>query len=149
MDEYFYQEKPEIANKCGAAVISVLIVGNRIFCANVGDSRAVLSRSGKAINLSFDHKTVFFIVNFLQTREDEYQRVQQSGGMISCGRVMDKLAITRAFGDFELKVISSSTKAVRKNYITAEPEIRYVEIDPTIDEFIVLGSDGLFDKYSS
>lgn len=62
---------------------------------------------------------------------------------------MDKLAITRSFGDFELKVIQRSAKIERRNYVTSEPEIRYFEIDPAVDEFIVLGSDGLFDKFSS
>jgi len=51
-------EKPEIAHKCGAAAVIVLIVGNRVYCANVGDSRAILCRNAKAINLSLDHKTV-------------------------------------------------------------------------------------------
>lgn len=60
---------------------------------------------------------------------------------------MDKLAITRSFGDFELKLIPRSARLERKNYITSKPEIRYFEIDAAIDEFIVLGSDGLFDKF--
>ena len=66
--------------------------------------------------------------------------------MISCGRVMNKLAITRAFGDFEFKVGENNT---RKHYITSEPEVRLIEIDPFIDDFIVMGSDGLYDKFSS
>jgi len=28
----------------GSTCVSVLIVGNKVFCANVGDSRAVLAR---------------------------------------------------------------------------------------------------------
>lgn len=48
----------EISYKCGAAAVAILILGNRIFCASVGDSRAVLSRHGKAINLSVDQKAV-------------------------------------------------------------------------------------------
>lgn len=38
---------------------------------------------------------------------------------------------------------------IRKKYITAEPEIRQIDIDPFIDDFILVASDGLFDKFSS
>jgi len=31
----------------------------------------------------------------------------------------------------------------------AEPEVRLMDIDPFIDDFIVLGSDGLYDKFTS
>lgn len=58
VDEGYFTEVPEYALKCGATACCVLIIGNRIYCANVGDSRAVICRSQKAINLSFDHKTV-------------------------------------------------------------------------------------------
>jgi serine/threonine protein phosphatase PrpC len=30
-----------------------------------------------------------------------------------------------------------------------EPEIRFTQIDPDSDDFIVLASDGLFDKFTS
>ena len=58
IDEGYYIDMKDVAQKCGAAVCVVLIIGNRIFSANVGDSRAVLCRSGQALNLSNDHKTV-------------------------------------------------------------------------------------------
>jgi serine/threonine protein phosphatase PrpC len=69
--------------------------------------------------------------------------------MISMGRVMNRLAITRAFGDFEFKTISVDGKEHRRDYITSDPEVRMSEMDPFTDEFIVMGSDGLYDKFTS
>lgn len=44
----------------GSTCVSVLIVGNKVFCANVGDSRAVLAREvdGNLVGfpLNRDHK---------------------------------------------------------------------------------------------
>lgn len=36
-----------------------------------------------------------------------------------------------------------------RNFILSEPEIRVVDIDPTSDDFLLLASDGLFDRFSS
>lgn len=41
----------------GSTCVTVLIVGNKIFCANVGDSRAVLARE------TDDHKLASFPLN--------------------------------------------------------------------------------------
>ena len=38
---------------------------------------------------------------------------------------------------------------VIRNFITSEPEIRVVDINQQSDDFIVLASDGLFDRFSS
>ncbi len=40
----------------GCTANVVLITPNKIFTANAGDSRSILSRKGTAIPLSFDHK---------------------------------------------------------------------------------------------
>ena len=58
--------------------MSVLIVGNKIFCANVGDSRAVLARQVNglmldALPLNRDHKA---------NEPDEEKRILMAGGRI-------------------------------------------------------------------
>ena len=143
-DQKFKDAYKERASKCGATAVIVLIIADRIFCANIGDARAILSRDGKAINLSRDHKV---------TREDEQQRIKNDGGYIVLGRVLGRLAITRAFGDFECKNIEIQNKDTGetevKSFILSEPEISEIQIDSKEDEFILLASDGLFDRYSS
>jgi len=49
---------PDHANdRSGCTAVALLVTpDNRLFCANAGDSRCVLSRGGLAIPLSFDHK---------------------------------------------------------------------------------------------
>ena len=47
-------EAPE--RDAGATALAALVWGGRLVVANAGDSRAVLSRRGRAINLSRDHK---------------------------------------------------------------------------------------------
>ena len=49
-----------------------------LYCANVGESRAVLCRSGKAKRLNQDHRT---------EDEGEAKRVKDAGGIVLLGRV--------------------------------------------------------------
>lgn len=86
----------DLSKSTGAVVVSVFIFGNMLYCVNLGDSRAVLSRNGKAINLSLDHKA---------SLASEKERVKEMGGHIYADRVAGKLAVSRAFGDFEIKFV--------------------------------------------
>ncbi len=65
---------------CSSFLLCVLLVAPcpsflfpQIYVANVGDSRAVLSCSGRAIDMSVDHKP---------NREDEKERIEKLGGRI-------------------------------------------------------------------
>ena len=68
-----------------------LITRNRAIVANAGDSRAVLCRKGKAVDLSVDHKP-----------EDpiELKRITCAGGKVTPdGRVNGGLNLSRALGN--------------------------------------------------
>ena len=63
---------------------------NQLYVANAGDSRCVLCRDGKAVNMSDDHKP-----------EDmsEQERIVKAGGRVTCdGRVNGGLNLSRALG---------------------------------------------------
>mmetsp|Transcript_100702 Transcript_100702/g.288611 ORF Transcript_100702/g.288611 Transcript_100702/m.288611 type:complete len:97 (+) Transcript_100702:1099-1389(+) len=55
--------------QAGSTATTVLLLGDRAYCGNVGDSRTVLCRSGEAVPLSDDHKP---------SREDEAARIKVS-----------------------------------------------------------------------
>mmetsp|Transcript_29349 Transcript_29349/g.44237 ORF Transcript_29349/g.44237 Transcript_29349/m.44237 type:complete len:156 (+) Transcript_29349:1412-1879(+) len=125
------------------------MIGNKMYCANLGDARGVMSRSNQAVDLSVDHKA---------RRPDEEERIRSQGGYIVQGRVLGRLAISRAFGDFDCKNIEVNVnqeagggkeQKVIRNFILNEPEIRVVDINPLTDDFFFIASDGLFDRYNS
>lgn len=96
-----------------------------LYTANAGDARVVLSRSGKALRLSYDHKG---------SDRSEGQRVQQAGGTILNNRVNGVLAVTRALGD-----------AYMKDLVTGHPYTTETVLIPGEDEFVILACDGLWD----
>ena len=53
-----------------------------------------------------------------------------------------RLSVSRAFGDAEAKIVS---RGGNPNCITAVPEIKCFKITEICD-FIIIGSDGIFDK---
>jgi protein phosphatase 2C family protein 2/3 len=48
--------KEDYAMDTGTTACVVLITPTHIYCSNAGDSRAVLWRDGKVVELSHDHK---------------------------------------------------------------------------------------------
>ncbi|VAI06717.1 unnamed protein product [Triticum turgidum subsp. durum] len=97
--------------------------------SNTGDCRAVLSRAGTAEALTSDHRA---------SREDERERIENLGGFVvnnrGTWRVQGSLAVSRGIGDAHLK-----------QWVVADPDTRTLLVDPQC-EFLVLASDGLWDK---
>lgn len=52
---------------CGTTATVMLVRKDKVVVANVGDSRAVLSRHGQAVNLSTEHRCMLFLLCTLVT----------------------------------------------------------------------------------
>jgi serine/threonine protein phosphatase PrpC len=67
--------------------------------------------------------------------------------------VLGRLAVTRAFGDFECKQLKITDEKTQKtsirDFVLSEPEIRITTLNPQTDHFMLLASDGLWDRFSS
>ncbi|OLY84060.1 putative protein phosphatase 2C [Smittium mucronatum] len=131
-------ELRKISSKSGdpsgcTSVVVLLTPDGQIYCGNAGDSRAILSCSGDAVELSHDHKP---------SNPEEYKRIVASGGFVEYGRVNGNLALSRALGDFDFK--KNEGRSAEEQMVTALPDV----INRTItaeDEFIVVACDGIWD----
>jgi protein phosphatase PTC1 len=98
-----------------------------LYCANVGDSRAILCRNGVAVRMTIDHKP---------NLPEETKRIEEAGGFIGrCNRVNGLLAISRALGDHMLKP---------NEVVSAVPYTKEVELTDT-DTYLLLACDGVWD----
>ena len=129
------------ANFSGTTCVMVFQVGERIICANVGDSRAIMVKGDKVIPLSFDQKP---------DDPEESKRIKENGGEISQyeedgeksgpfrvwqkGEVYPGIAMSRSIGDF----IAS------KLGVIPEPKFLEEKIDKDT-KFIVVASDGIWE----
>ena len=116
----------------------------RVAVGNLGDCRAVVSRAGRALALSADHKP---------TLEVEKNRIEAAGGWIGSKRINGVIAVSRAFGDIEYKTFKDKCwgwdRTFKADLITCDPDVRVAELDPLRDEFMIVACDGLWDVFSS
>ena len=147
------------ANFSGSTLNLVAIRGRKLYCANVGDSRAIIGnqlndlnsnmstgRNWMAVSLSRDHKPDL---------NDEYDRIIEAGGRVMSysdengeptgpARVWLKeqnipgLAMSRSIGDMVAKSVG----------VTAEAEVLEYDLTPQ-DKFLVIASDGAFEFISN
>jgi serine/threonine protein phosphatase PrpC len=103
-----------------------------IYTAHLGDARAVICRGGLAVRLTSmsDHKA---------TDPTEAKRVIEAGGTIFNVRVNGMLAISRAFGDHQMKA-----PALPNDVVSNVPDITSTELTDQ-DMFVIVACDGLWD----
>jgi serine/threonine protein phosphatase PrpC len=129
-DEYEYQGSTAVAVLLHEANDGV----RTILSANIGDSRGILARDGKAVDLTRDHKP---------NDDKEKARILAMGEKIEWDHYckvhrVRNLSLSRAVGD-----------RFAKPAVSGEVEIKRFPVKDGKDEFILLASDGLWDVMTS
>lgn len=125
-----------------ACVAAVDFASREVLVANIGDSRAVLIRGGKAVGLSEDHKP---------ENPEERVRIRCAGGKVlkvgPCHRVDGNLNLSRALGDYQLK--ANFTLPPEKQKVSAFPDFTRTPFEGGPEELLVVACDGLFERCSN
>eukprot|EP00667_Euglena_gracilis_P007627 EG_transcript_7695 len=124
----------------GSTAVTALVVGDRLFVSNLGDSRLIICGEGGSVRFATrDHKPDL---------PSEEKRIRAAGGfvkkMFGVARVNGDLALSRAFGDIEYKEVRPGKGPI----VSPEPDITEYHLSPD-DRFMVLACDGLWDVYSN
>uniref|UniRef100_A0A914WF50 PPM-type phosphatase domain-containing protein n=1 Tax=Plectus sambesii TaxID=2011161 RepID=A0A914WF50_9BILA len=135
------KDRPDIHGeneRSGTTATCALLTPTHIFLANLGDSRAVLSKQGAAAFGTEDHKP------FLPKERD---RIVNAGGSVMIQRVNGSLAVSRALGDFEYKSVPGLQAT--QQLVSPEPDVYVLERSGDRDEFLLLACDGVYDVMSN
>jgi len=138
------------ADNVGCTAVSALVFPaphNRVVVANAGDSRCVMSRAGRALNLSEDHKP---------NDDTEKRRIEAAGGYVEeisthngarmQYRVNGNLNLSRSLGDLNYK--RRTDLGPEQQVISGSPDVMEQPLTAE-DEFLVLACDGVWDIMSS
>ena len=157
-DENYLRAYPRDASGSTAVCAAIDLEMGHLLCANIGDAQAVLSRAGTCVSLSQLHKP---------SVKEEKDRIDRTGHSVLRSRIDGALAVSRSFGDRFFKHTRTQGDADREkgqgllpDRVTlhpssppaeraccAIPHIQMLTLSP-LDEFVVLGCDGLFDVMS-
>ena len=150
-----------IIDRSGSCAIIVIIIENKIYVANVGDSRGLLSKNNgnEYIIITEDHKPC---------NENEQKRIMENGGevyqtqtpingidndtinnqiLLGPYRVLPgRLSVSRTIGDVEAKKVQFGGNP---KVIVPYPDIYCYDLNKDDIDFIILGCDGIYDQISS
>ncbi|KAL6513143.1 hypothetical protein OROGR_020629 [Orobanche gracilis] len=130
-DQAILSHSPDLGRGGSTAVTAILIDGRELWVANVGDPRGVLSKGGQSIQVTVDHEPNM-----------ERGSIEDRGGFVSnlpgdVARVNGQLAVSRAFGDKNLKT-----------HLSSDPDTTNAKIDADTN-LLILASDGLWKVMSN
>lgn len=141
----------EVASGSTLCAVYIDCNGPMLYCANLGDSRAVMAKRNYTVELSSDHKPI-----------NEKERIESAGGRVELlnGRLYTKnstvgLLVARSLGDlfhknFPIPFKSSPAEelAALEHPLSNRAEVRSFQLTEN-DEFFIIASDGLWDVVSS
>ena len=142
VDINYFDSELNFSAHHGSTCVFVFFIGTYALCCNLGDSVAILLRK--------NDKRVYLSRDFNPKREVERQRIELKKGYITNdGRLLGNISVSRAFGDWKFKDklkqgLLKNTKEFDEYLITNRAEFRLIELNPNIDNYIMLCSDGLF-----
>ncbi|KAJ6240584.1 hypothetical protein M0813_24038 [Anaeramoeba flamelloides] len=115
----------------GSTAVIALIIKNKLYSINLGDSRAILiDNEGKAIQITDDHKP---------TNRDELVRIKFLRGTVTNnGRINGGLAVSRCFGDRDFQP-----------WVSVKPVIQCFDLSRKDKKYLVLACDGVWDVLSN
>lgn len=136
--EIMMPQGDEPGQDSGCTAVVAVVRQNQLLVANAGDSRCVICRNGKALDMSIDHKPEDDI---------ERERIRNAGGEVTTdGRVNGGLNLSRAIGDHAYK--GNPDISPKEQMITALPDIKITTLEE-LDEFMLLACDGIWNSMSS
>ena len=137
---YAAENKIGIADS-GSTALAVLLKGNKVWTANLGDSRSVVG--------SAEAELIFATEDPKPQHHVEKARIEAAGGEVRLEQVTHRifirgtddpgLAVARAFGDLGLK----------DHGVIAVPEVKVTEVDLNKNPFVLIASDGIWEFIDS
>lgn len=127
IDDMFRDKAKRERLRSGSTGVAMLIQGQQLTVAWLGDSQAILVRKQQVVTLMEPHKP---------EREDEKQRIEDLGGCVTfmgCWRVNGTYAVSRAIGDFD-----------QKPYVSGNADCSTVQLLGD-EDYVLLACDGFFD----
>ena len=161
IENYALDKKKELKDKSGSCAVILLLVDNKIYIANVGDSRCLLSMENgkKYLEVTKDHKP---------NSPEEMKRIKEHGGKVYQTQTVIRkarnekligkriigpfrvspggLSVSRTIGDVEAKL---EKYGGNPNVVIANPDIFIYDLNKDDIDFFILGCDGIFDQLSS
>lgn len=134
-----------IKDDSGSTATMSLVVGNTIYIINLGDSRTVVFKYPKNKNTA---QLVYASDDHKPDNPNETKRIYQAGGFVEQeegddSRLDGYLAISRSFGDFDLKYSKKTNEF--KGPLSIEPDIKIITKNPNFKYYAIIACDGLWD----